>query len=214
VTRESAFKHRVRVVNGLGPTVAITGLALVALFAIDKTLNGIIGTGPAISATSAIVSAMALIFLGFQVSYQVRVTNAQFIQQLAQDVDQHVMTELMLDKGGGLYALKEHLDREEESSLILFLTFFERLSYNVDHGVENMKAYDRLFSYRFFLLVHNPNVQKHILLNPNMKSSWVYIFTLHKKWLDYKHTRSLPVIREDGIEGLVADDFYQACQVG
>lgn len=163
----------------------------------------------AILAATAIVPSFGLIFLGFQTFYQKRISEAQFIQQLAQDVDKNVMTETRIDQGGDLYELCDSITQDDKASLITFLTFFERLNYLIDNEVGSLDVFDKLFSYRFFILVHNPNVQRHLLLKEGMAPSWAEIFKLHKRWLEYRRQRSTPIPRDSGSESLINETAYR-----
>lgn len=75
-----------------------------------------------------------------------------------------------------------------------YLTFFESIYLLLMDGVISIKILDDLFSYRFFLAVHNPMVQKEKLVdNPyNFRN----IYRLEKMWIDYRKKCGLKIYEE------------------
>lgn len=162
-----------------------------------------------VTGVAAIATAMGLFFIGYESFLQSRISQASFLDKLAEDVDSNLDTEMKIDIGGELYNFKENLAPEDRALLIKYLTFFERIHVILELGVVPMKAVDLLFSYRFFLLSHNPNVMSFMLTDRKNAPYWTSIFLLHKKWITYKQKRALPIVRPEGMEKLTSHDFYR-----
>lgn len=164
-----------------------------------------------ISAVTSIVAVFGVIFVGVELLQQSRTSRSTFIDRLAESVDDHINTELILDRGGRLHDENDDLDDACVAELIKFLTFFERVASHIENKAVPFRIISDLFSYRFFLLVHNPNVQKRILLNRDMKEYWSMVFALHAKWIRFKRARGEAIYREDLAQPLENDPFYKEC---
>ncbi len=162
-----------------------------------------------ISVAAVLTSALGVLFLSLQTFHQTRVSQAQIIQALSQDSDQNVLVEIELDRGGALYEYQNVISREQLAGLISFLTFFERINTFVELELTSMKIFDELYGYRFFLLTHNLNVQRHILLNPDMKEAWRAIFKLHKRWLRFRRKRRINIPWEDRVTSFECGALYK-----
>jgi len=54
------------------------------------------------------------------------------------------------------------LEIEDVEAIEKYLNFFERIQLILDTQVLDLEIIDKLFAYRFFYLVHNPNVQSKV----------------------------------------------------
>lgn len=153
----------------------------------------------AVGALAALLSGLAaaagLIFVGLQMSSGRRLAQAQFVNELARDIDAHSDAESCLDPQGRLYDVGCNLNTPDKDQIEKYLNFFERVKYILDTGVLDMETIDGLFAYRFFHLVHNPNVQTQVLFEPGMYPYYRAIFELHGSWLQYRQSRKLPIPR-------------------
>jgi hypothetical protein len=155
-----------------------------------------------VNAIAAVISGLAaslgLLFVGLQLRSTDRQTKAQFINDLARDIDLHVRAESNLDRGGKWwYENTNILEQEDVESIEKYLNFFERIKLIFDTKVIDLETIDELFAYRFFYLVHNPNVQSEILLHSDMKPYFRSIFKLYSIWLKYRQAKELPIPRDE-----------------
>lgn len=167
-----------------------------------------------IATIAALSSAIGLIFLGFQTRFQSRLAKAQFLDKLSCDVELNIEIEIELEQAGRLYLEIDTLEPEDRRDIIRFLTFFDRLAHLYELKFVSMAIIDNLFAYRFFILTHNPNVQKFELMADDTKHFWISIFALHKAWYKYRKNKNKKILREEYREGLVNDDVYKASKLG
>lgn len=167
-----------------------------------------------ISTAAALSSAIGLLFLGFQTRFQSRLARAQFLDKLSCDVDLNIDIEVELEPSGRLFAEQDNFDQKDRRDIIRFLTFFDRLAHLYELKFVSIDIIDNMFAYRFFILTHNPNVQKFELLDNNTKHFWVSVFALHKEWYKYRKNKKKKVLREEYLERLVSDDVYKTSKLG
>ncbi|WP_048321000.1 hypothetical protein [Crocosphaera watsonii] len=144
---------------------------------------------------SGISAVIGLFFVGFQLHSGERLAKAQFINELARDIDSHRETESHLDREGKWYEPNEPnatFSQQDKELLEKYLNFFERVKFILDTKVIDIKTIDCLFAYRFFNLVHNPNVQQEILLSPPLRSYYESIFSLYDTWIEYRKGKDIP----------------------
>jgi hypothetical protein len=154
----------------------------------------------AVTALAAVLGGLAapagLLFVGLQMRSARRLARAQFVNVLAHDIDDHYAAQSFLDPKQRLYDDGCVLNNDDMARIEKYLNFFERVEYIRDTGVLNMETIDGLFAYRFFYLVHNPNVQKQVLGAGSMPY-YRAIFRLHDAWLPYRQSRKLRVPRPE-----------------
>ena len=167
-----------------------------------------------IATLAAMSSALGLIFLGAQTRFQARLAKAQFLDKLSCDVDLNIDIEIELEPTGRLYNELEKFEQRDRRDIIRFLTFFDRLAHLYELKFVSMAIIDNMFAYRFFILTHNPNVQKFELLHDETKHFWVSVFALHKEWYKYRKGKKKKILRYEYLEGLIADDVYKASKLG
>ncbi len=89
----------------------------------------------------------------------------------------------------------QELGEEDRQSVIDYLVYHEGLAALYFRGVLNLDVIDDLFSYRFFLAMNNPWVQREELL-PDMEYYRGCIM-LYKIWHEYKVDRKKPILLEN-----------------
>jgi hypothetical protein len=177
----------------------------VSVFTLLVLLATGLGSKPweAVNAIAALISGLAaslgLLFVGLQLRSTDRLTKAQFINELAKDIDSHSEAESSLDPGGKWYEIDTPLDQKDMEILEKYLNFFERVKFIFETKVINIETVDELFAYRFFHLVHNPNVQSKIIFDPSMQPYFNSMLKLYHIWLKYRNDKSLPIPRSEFI---------------
>ena len=165
-----------------------------------------------ISTIAAGASALGLILLAAQTRFQTRLAKAQFVNELSEDVDRNIDLEIQLEAGGRLYEGVAEVTELDRQNIVKFLTFFDRLYHLVKLRIVPLAIIDPLFSYRFFILVHNPNVQEFELLHDQTRHFWTSIFCLHKMWYAYRVRRRLLILRPESAARLRNDSVYKKCK--
>jgi hypothetical protein len=138
-----------------------------------------------------------LLFVGLQLRSTDRLAKAQFINDLAKDIDLHIRAESNLDRGGKWYENTSIVEQEDVEIIEKYLNFFERIKLIFDTKVIDLETIDELFAYRFFYLVHNPNVQSEVLFHSDLQPYFRSIFKLYSMWLKYRQEKGLPIPREE-----------------
>jgi hypothetical protein len=182
-------------------------VAYAALGVSAITLALLIATGlgarawDAVSALAAVasglVASVGLLFVGLQLKWNRRLAKAQFINDLARDIDHHSEAETNLDREGPWYEAGKTLTTKDMEKIERYITFFERVKLILDAKVLDMNMIDDLLAYRFFHLLHNPNVQEQVLFHPDMKEYFDAVLELHTDWLRYRQSRKLSIPRPD-----------------
>jgi hypothetical protein len=165
-----------------------------------------------ISTVAATASAFGLFFLAVQTRFQTRLAKAQFVNQLSSYVDRNIDLETQMEEGGRLCQEVEALGEADRRAIIMFLNFFDQMYHLIRLGVVPLAILNPLFAYRFFLLVHNPNVQRFELLHPQTRHFWTSIFCLHKMWYAYRIRRGEMILRPEGAARLRDDTVYKNCK--
>ncbi len=71
-------------------------------------------------------------------------------------------------------------------SFVIYFTFFETLYDFIKKKIVTIENIDDLFGYRFFIMLHNPTIQKNELTADITVDSYVNIFQLYDIWLSYR----------------------------
>jgi hypothetical protein len=175
----------------------------ISLFTLIVLLATSLGSKPweVVNAIAALISGLAaslgLLFVGLQLRSTDRLTKAQFINVLAEGIDSHSEAETNLDPGGKWYESDTPLDQKDMEILEKYLNFFERVKFIFDTEVIDIETVDELFAYRFFHLVHNPNVRQQIILHPDIQPYYSSIFKLYYVWLEYRKNKRMPIPRDE-----------------
>lgn len=86
---------------------------------------------------------------------------------------------------------KDPFGKNDIGYIIDYLGFFETMFLLMKRKIIDIKLIDELFSYRFFIAVHNPYVQKKCLVKYN--KFYKNTYRLHKTWVDYRTKNNEPV---------------------
>lgn len=87
---------------------------------------------------------------------------------------------------------KEPMKTISIDHMVAYLVWLESLCSLINRGVLNLEVIDNLFSYRYFLAVNNPYVQKAELVLE--KEYYVGIFSVYHKWKNFKTKNNLPIV--------------------
>jgi len=178
-------------------SLALSIITLVVLFATG------IGGKPweAVNALAAVISGLAsslgLLLIAMQLRSAQKLSKAQFVNELCRDIDNYVETDSRLDIGGIWYTNGATMDKKDEEAIEKYLSFFERIKHILDAQVVDMETIDELFAYRFFYLVHNPNVQSKVIFDPEVQPYYRSLFHLYALWVEYRQTKGLPIPRAE-----------------
>ncbi len=162
-----------------------------------------------ISSFAALTSALGLLFVGIQARFSAKLARAQFLDKLSEDVNKNIEIEVELEPTGRLYNNIKIFDQSDRQKIIQSLSFFDRLAHLYELGFIKIEIIDKMFAYRFFILVHNPNTQKFELLQEESRHFWRSVFALHKVWYAYRKRKNLLILRDEYAEKLFADNVYK-----
>lgn len=146
---------------------------------------------------------IGLTFVGVQIRQNNKISKGNFINTLVKDGEKFFDIEARMEPGGDLFDEKEEISPKDYVELLKFLSFFGHVQYLIEHDLLNLTIVDRLFVYRFFVLVNNLNVRKFILDREDQVGYWNGVETL---------TENLRTIRQKtGLEipfdkAIVTDD--------
>jgi hypothetical protein len=140
------------------------------------------------------LTATGLIALALQIRDTRRLAQAQFVSNLENDLTAHYKTYSKILPGepwsndGAGPATKSEL-----AEIIPYLSFFAKLKFLLDLGAVDLRIINRMFSFRFFLVVHNEHVQREIIFSTIYYPYWAEVIALHAQWLEYRKERGLPI---------------------
>jgi len=140
-------------------------------------LWSILGTISQIAAS--FVTVAGILFIARQVSDTRRFTKSQLLDDLEKESKEYRNVYMLIT---GSWRLAPVVSPQEEQLHDIFdcLGFFERIKILLDNQVIDWPTVDRLFAYRFFLLVNDPNIQKFVLYLD--RHDFTTVFALHKQW--------------------------------
>lgn len=142
---------------------------------------------------SILIAATGALLVVVQLRDTKQIQSAEFIMTLNQSFVENesyskVYTELeQADKLGK----EPNLTRIQISN---YLTFFETFYVLYKEGAVTLGILDNLFSYRFFLAVHNSYIQRMKLISS--PANFRNIYLLEKEWVEYRRKRSLKIYNE------------------
>ena len=101
--------------------------------------------------------------------------------------------EKMLDEDfSGIKKLE--LTKEHQTMVIQYLVWVKTLSSLINRRMIKISAIDDLFSYKFFVAINNPEIQKMELIP--YKTAYRGIFKAHKIWKKYREKHGLEIYNE------------------
>lgn len=89
---------------------------------------------------------------------------------------------------------EELFDDVEISDYVIYFTFFETLYTLIQKNIIGIAKIHDLFAYRFFIIVHNPVIQKNELEPYDF--SYANIFALYEKWFTYAYKEEQKKIKK------------------
>lgn len=183
----------------------ITGILLlstIVLFTWSISLdNNSASLQDMIGFVSLLFAAISAYLVAVQLRESKKLQEAEFIVNLNQ-------TFVDNDSYAAMYSELEKSDREHSDPKLSrvevsnYLTFFETIYLLVETGAIKMKTLDNLFSYRFFLAVHNKTVQDMKLVDE--PDNFRNIYYLETMWMKYRKDKGLSIYKEEY-------SLYQSC---
>lgn len=85
----------------------------------------------------------------------------------------------------------EILDKDDKSSIVEYLTFFETIFILIERNVIDINIVDDLFSYRFFIAINNKYIQEYELVKDD--KYYKNIYTLDYIWTEYRKNNGLEI---------------------
>lgn len=89
---------------------------------------------------------------------------------------------------------KLELTKEHQTMVIQYLVWVKTLSSLINRRMIKISAIDDLFSYKFFVAINNPEIQKMELIP--YKTAYRGIFKAHKTWKKYRVKHGLEIYNE------------------
>ena len=102
---------------------------------------------------------------------------------------------------------KEVFDESEIPSIVQYLTFYETIYGLLRRNLLKIEIIDDLFAYRFFLIVHNEEVQRKELIKD--RKYYKNIYMLHDLWTNYREKNKLDIIMPLSSLRLKCEDYYE-----
>ena len=95
---------------------------------------------------------------------------------------------------------KNYFSEKDRMALDHYLCYFNLLANLLERNVSivNMNQINEIFAYRFFIAVHNPEFQN-IEFVKNRRS-YMNIFRLYDRWLNYRHSLGQTTVGEKGFD--------------
>ena len=88
----------------------------------------------------------------------------------------------------------QKITKDDYHDIVHYLEWCETLASLVLENVISIKSIDALFSYRFFLIINNKEIQEKEIVP--FKEFYRGIYQVHNKWEDYKKKHNLLILNE------------------
>lgn len=139
-----------------------------------------------------VVTAGGLIFVAFQIRDARKAVQSQFINELSVEAASMYDTYTKLLPGESWSSSGSGPQtRDELAKIIAYLGFFAKIKILLEKRAIDIKTVDRMFAFRFFLVVHNRHAQEKILYADLYREEyWAGIFALHYIWVDFKKSQN------------------------
>jgi hypothetical protein len=146
----------------------------------------------AISTTlGVVVTAGGLIFVAFQIRDARKAVQSQFINELSVEAASMYDTYTKLLPGESWSSSGSGPQtRDDLAKIIAYLGFFAKIKFLIEKKAIDIKTVDRMFAFRFFLVVHNRHVQEKILYADLYEDYWAGIFALHYIWVNFRTSQN------------------------
>jgi hypothetical protein len=144
---------------------------------------------------SSIATSIGIWFIARQIADARRFTKTQFIYSLEQDFQKFGKTYTHLLPSGNWSSDGVGPQTEEDRyELSEYLGFFGRIKLLIDNKVIDLKTIDRLYAYRFFLIVNNTHIQRDILYKKG--DYFLAVFSLHSQWYYYRKLSQQKIVND------------------
>lgn len=194
----SKFFFKMKVKRASFKRVVFSALILLAsiyfpIFLINIQFGGLADEGTQVGIASMVITALSAIFVVFQLKSSESVTCCEMLANMNIAFIENERLMFLYQKLEECYRNPELEliveDSNDESvvhtsDLVAYFTFFEVLYEYIKHKVVSIGQLDDLFGYRFFILVHNRDVQERELYA--VPSSYANIFELYGLWMEYR----------------------------
>jgi hypothetical protein len=180
----------------------------------------LIVTGP-IASIAAVISVIlayrSLRHLSEQVSKAKALARCQFISELEREIVGHYETYAKLLpqgvwslEGAGIWSTARvgPQNRNDIARVVAYLGFFAKIKFLIDSEVVELEDVDRMFAFRFFLVVNNRHVQRKILRSREYTPYWSVIQELYDKWTAHRTKRGRPIPFEENSLGSYNSEDY------
>lgn len=148
-----------------------------------------------IAGLSLVIASLSAYFVVIQLRGERIIQEAEFLVNLNQTFtgdENYAKVYTELEKETQDNDLSPNLERIEISN---YLTFFETIYILIKDDVIDISEINDLFSYRFFLAVHNKHVQSTKLVNE--PGNFRNLYNLERLWMNYRLKNGLSVYRID-----------------
>lgn len=166
-------------------------IALITSLFFDDVLGGRISQ--IVTLTTALIGAAALFV---QYVRDKKINQSSFILDFSKSFYDPVnLGKLMNKLDSSNLTGKQNITKSDYNDIVNYLQWCESLASLVLENVITIDGIDQLFSYRFFLIVNNKEIQKKEIV-PS-KEFYRGIYLLHYKWEKYKKKKNLKILNEE-----------------
>lgn len=170
--------------------VVCLGVLFVSCYVIGYIVTESSRLSEVVTTITAIIGAIAI---WYQLKKDRELNEATFIMNYNTSfIENKELTNIEAKLDKYRFTGKFELEEEEKQSLVNYLVYIEALAALVFRKVISLESIDDLFSYRFFLAMHNPVVQQTELF-PEAEF-YRGSFKLYKIWIAYKQDNNLPIV--------------------
>ncbi len=151
----------------------------------------------------------AIVFAALQIGHARDSLKAHLINNLESEFKDYYKTYHKLLPGRAWSNDKEGPSTDEERVEIeAYLEFFEKIKLLIDGGSIDIRTIDKMFAFRFFLMVNNSHAHKVIYEDAPY---FLPLFALHKEWYEYRTQRNREVLLEVTSLEKVDPETYAKC---
>ncbi len=138
----------------------------------------------AIEILSLTIAFGGLLGLLFQLKDSKDFNEGSFITQLNDSFNNNEAIQRIYRK----LQMNEPISDSDTPDIVAYLTYFETVWVLLKKNILDFDTLDNLFSYRFFLAVNNPDIQRISLIKYD--SEYINLYMLEKKWSEYAASHS------------------------
>jgi len=144
----------------------------------------------------SITAIIGVIAIWYQMKRDKDLTEAEFINNLNNTFTtnpdiKYIFAKLQSSRGSN----EDPFIDEDMIKVVDYLTFFETISNLIQRNVLSFDMINDIFSYRFFMIVHNKHIQDREIIADN--SYYGNLYTLHRLWVQYRRRNNLNIPNEE-----------------